>query len=693
MEFLMLHRHIPILLIFLAALAAQAALPKIGWEMTPTVIRSFKAPSTSSGYGMAPFVAITPHGNEIDTISGSLFPNGSEQYVTFTFNAATLTGTIYTNGVFDAAQAYPDATYIPGSIGGASGTSQNWLGADTYGDAQFQGTIYEFRIWNGAVSPAYLAASAVAGPGVIVTNLTPTSLSVSVNTSMIGSGTQQATVTGNFLQASGVTLTGAATNWTSSNNTILTVNSSGLITAVNGGTATVSVTVNGVSATSATITVATTPPIFTQKPANLTAVVGDTAVFSVRALGGSLNYQWSNNVIGVIAGATNATLTLTNVAFANAGTYSVFVSNSQGSTNASATLSVVSSLLEHRYSFVSDASDSVGGPAWNGTIVAPSGGTAVTIASGLTLPGGGGNNNGYVALPNGILTNTTSLTVECWVTQAAAYGWATVWDFANSGSQNFELCPFPQRGILNLDVAITPHGNEIDTISGSLFPNGSEQYVTFTFNAATLTGTIYTNGVFDAAQAYPDTTYIPGSIGGASGTSQNWLGNDTYGDTQFQGTIYEFRIWNGAVSPVYLAVRAVAGPGVIVTNLTPTSLSVSVNTSMIGSGTQQAAVVGNFVNASGVTVTGAATNWISSNTGVLTVNSSGLITAVNTGSATVSATVNGVTGTSASITVPTSLPVITQEPAASESLLVGATLNASVGNIGTPPFTYRWYFN
>ena len=202
---------------------------------------------------------------------------------------------------------------------------------------------------------------------------------------MIGSGTQQATVSGNFLQASGVTLTGAATNWTSSNNTILTVDSNGLITANNGGTATVSATVNGVSATSATITVASTPPTFTLKPASLTAVVGDTVALNSQALGGSLSYQWSNSIIGVISGATNPTLTLTNVATTDAGTYTVFVTNSQGSTNASATLAVVSSVLLHRYSFVSDASDSVGGA--NGTIVAPNGGGAATIANGLSLPG------------------------------------------------------------------------------------------------------------------------------------------------------------------------------------------------------------------------------------------------------------------------------------------------------------------
>ena len=65
-----------------------------------------------------------------------------------------------------------------------------------------------------------------------------------------------------FLQASSVPLTalGIATNWTSSNPSVLTVNSSGVITAVGVGTATISATVNGVtSAPSASITVSTAP--------------------------------------------------------------------------------------------------------------------------------------------------------------------------------------------------------------------------------------------------------------------------------------------------------------------------------------------------------------------------------------------------------------------------------------------------
>ena len=91
-----------------------------------------------------------------------------------------------------------------------------------------------------------------------------------------------------------------------------------------------------------------------------------------------------------------------------------------------------------------------------------------------------------------------------------------------------------------------------------------------------MVGNLYTNGTSVATTTVPNNTYIPGTIGGAGGTTENVLGNDLYGDPQFQGTIYEFRIWDGAVSPLYMALSAIAGPGVVVTNLTPTSVEVSV---------------------------------------------------------------------------------------------------------------------
>ena len=925
-------------------------------------------------------VAVNPNNNDIYTASSVLFPNNSEQYVAYIFNDSTLTGTLYTNGTLIATQSYPDHSYTPAHIGGAGGTTTNGLGNDIYGDWQFDGTIYEFRIWNGALTPIYTAVAATAGPGVVITNTTLQSLSLLVTTtSMIGSQTQQATAQGNFLQVAGVPLNGFATNWTSSKPSVLTVNSSGLITAQSGGTATVSATVNGVTATSPTITVSSTPPTPTQSPSNETVIVHDGAVFSVVAVGGNLNYQWSFNGTP-ISGATSTNLTLVNVAFTQAGTYSVLVSNSAGTTNLSATLTVIPASLQHewsfnessgttafdsiegsnitlqgttslgggvvtmpggggnyaqfpngmlstysnsitietwltdtagstwarawsfggsttgpnggngqnnyidliptagasgglwtefrqsyntqdvidygntpmptgveqyitvtynaslqtcdiysngvqiahgtgiattpasfgftynnylgfdqwndatftgsfdemriwngvvsqlylnassvagpaivinnltptsasltagpgviitgteqaavtvqlpqtgsadlqatadatnwissnpsvltvnssglitgvaigsatvsatvngvtatsgiitvtgpqtllhRYSFATDASDSVGGPAWNGTLVGASGGLNATIGNGLILPGntvGGFGYSGYVSLPNGILTNTTSVTVECWATQVQGNGWATIWDFAVQPGVNFGLIPLPGNGP-NMEVAVNPNNNDIYTASSVAFPNNSEQYVAYIFNDSTLTGTLYTNGTLIATQSYPDHSYTPGNIGGAGGTVQNMLGNDTYGDWQFDGTIYEFRIWNGAVTPAYLAASAVAGPGVVITNNTPQSVSVSVNTSMVAGQNQQAMATGNFIQVSSVPLNGAVTNWTSSNPGVLTVNSSGVITAVNTGNATVSATVSGVTGISSSISVgPLTFSVVRSGP-------------------------------
>ncbi len=213
-----------------------------------------------------------------------------------------------------------------------------------------------------------------------------------------------------------------------------------------------------------------------------------------------------------------------------------------------------------------------------------------------------------------------------------------------------------------------------------------------TYNNANLTGNLYLNGALYASTVLPDTTYSPGNFGT---TSDDTFRLDPFGgDAQFNGTLSELRIWNGVVSPLYIAVSAAAGPGVVASNLTPTSVDVTVtNTTLEGGETEQATVVGNFVGASGVTVTGAVTNWSSSNPSVLSVSSTGLITAVGGGTATVSATVAGATGTSAAITVPLDLPTIVLEPEATETLLVGATLHASVSNLGVGPFTYKWFFN
>jgi len=72
-------------------------------------------------------------------------------------------------------------------------------------------------------------------------------------------------------------------------------------------------------------------PIIITQPVNQTVTVGSNATFSVVAAGsGPLSYQW-NFGLQKISGATNALLTLTNVQSAQAGGYTVLVTNVYGS--------------------------------------------------------------------------------------------------------------------------------------------------------------------------------------------------------------------------------------------------------------------------------------------------------------------------------------------------------------------------
>jgi len=85
-----------------------------------------------------------------------------------------------------------------------------------------------------------------------------------------------------------------------------------------------------------------TAPIIVQEPADQTVAAGSSATLSVSAVGTMpLYYQWSRAGVP-ITGATNSSLTLANVPFAAAGTFSVTITNAAGKiTSAAATLTVM----------------------------------------------------------------------------------------------------------------------------------------------------------------------------------------------------------------------------------------------------------------------------------------------------------------------------------------------------------------
>jgi plastocyanin len=96
-----------------------------------------------------------------------------------------------------------------------------------------------------------------------------------------------------------------------------------------------------VRSASARLQVSGAPPRIVNQPASVDALAGDTITFTVTAASDlPVTYQWYLFDVA-IAGATDATLTLTNVHLAQTGNYSAVVSNALGTaTSAAATLTV-----------------------------------------------------------------------------------------------------------------------------------------------------------------------------------------------------------------------------------------------------------------------------------------------------------------------------------------------------------------
>ena len=93
----------------------------------------------------------------------------------------------------------------------------------------------------------------------------------------------------------------------------------------------------------ATLTVVAEPPSITSSPRSQTAYEGSTVDFRASASGSApLAYQWFLNTVNAVAGGTNSVLRLTNVQPAQAGAYTIVVTNITGAvTSHPALLSVI----------------------------------------------------------------------------------------------------------------------------------------------------------------------------------------------------------------------------------------------------------------------------------------------------------------------------------------------------------------
>jgi hypothetical protein len=242
--------------------------------------------------------------------------------------------------------------------------------------------------------------------------------------------------------------------------------------------------------------------------------------------------------------------------------------------------------LAHRYSFTSNAWDSIG-MAHGGLL-----GSAVVTNGALQLTGTPG---GYVSLPGGLVSGSSAATIEFWATFGANRNWARVFDFGNitgTSGQNFLFfTPHNSSGGVQMGLSVVDSETNNLTAPGT-FDNRT-LHVVCIVDPTNGYSALYTNGVLMVAQ----TNTLPALTG--VNNAWSFIGRSLYSaDAWLNANIEELRIYDGRLTPQQIAVNDQFGPDALalpislVPSNTPTSFNLSWPAYAVGFGLQATPVLG-----------------------------------------------------------------------------------------------------
>ena len=199
--------------------------------------------------------------------------------------------------------------------------------------------------------------------------------------------------------------------------------------------------------------------------------------------------------------------------------------------------------LRHRYPFATDAGDVVG--TAHGALQS---GAFVTNRQ-LMLDG----TAAYVSLPTALVATNINITIEAWVSNSVASGWARIFDFGNNATVNMFLTPTAGGGPLRFAITLAGGGGEQQVTAPAALPINVTKHVVITLNGGV--GVLYVDGV--AVATNNAMTLNPSSMGS---TTQNYLGKSQYADPYFAGSMDEFRIYDAALPASLVMSNFLAGP-------------------------------------------------------------------------------------------------------------------------------------
>jgi hypothetical protein len=217
--------------------------------------------------------------------------------------------------------------------------------------------------------------------------------------------------------------------------------------------------------------------------------------------------------------------------------------------------------LQHRYSFTSDATDSIGGA--NGTLM----GSATVSGGNLVLDGSNGT---YLNLPGGLVSSNQAVTIEAWVSFGASSAWARLFDFGSTtgfgtnttGPQNFWWFGPNTGATVRSDVATAAGFNNVD---GAPPLNNRTAHVTIIYDPTDGMMLLYTNAVL--IEANYNATVPLSSVS----SDDAFIGHSQFpADPYLIASIDEFRIYNGALNSDEIAATEVLGPSALLSTTSPT---------------------------------------------------------------------------------------------------------------------------
>jgi hypothetical protein len=505
-----------------------------------------------------------------------------EHHIVFVWDESDTSASFFFDG---ALVGRDNATNITISENVAGNDVNNWLGRSQWNDTLFVGSYNEFRVWDNALDPLDVAKNFVGGAD------SPdgadlgeiSSLEVTVGSeSIVASETTNIAVVVDFAEAKGLNLTPLAT-LSSENENVATVNASGVVTAVSEGTTVLSAQYEGRSG-SVTLTVASPP--------------------------------------------------------------------------------LPEAVLKHRYSF-GDASgssvldDSVGdtdGEAFNVKFTGT--GSGDFVAEDLA----------YVNLPNGIVSGLgPNGTIEAWTTfdPAGQGGWQRLFDFGNTTLGEDPVAPQEGGDAYNGDASwfFAPRQGGITGDNGGRYafdpgPGGEDPQINPGADVAAPIGDeFHTVATYNHAQRAAEIWINGSKVGEAPVLADrplsslddvnNWLGRSQWGGDAFAtATFNEFRIYEGVLSPLQIAINTVTGPDDIISDpgeAQNVSLEVESTNLVEGGLPAAAALVVDFENVKGVDLSSSSlAGFTSSDSSVVDIlNSPVRIVPIGEGSAEVTVTIDG----------------------------------------------------